>query len=270
MGRHPRRAGLLAASILGAFPAGALGLAGGATGGGGGGGGGSSSSGGSGDGELTGIWWLDLLIVAASFVVFGGLSALGTWRALRKRRARVAESERQALLADAGDGYWHPHHLRERVRETFFPVQLSWERRDVAASRPFVSDALYERHRLQLEGYEAQHRVNRIEDLRLGAVELVRIHNVTDDGEDRFVARIECTARDWMEDTRTGEVVNGERESVSSFVQFWSFARHPEYGWVLDEIQQGTEGGYHLETPLVNADHGPLDGTPDTPGAAVG
>ncbi|MEQ9094456.1 MAG: TIM44-like domain-containing protein, partial [Miltoncostaeaceae bacterium] len=252
------------ALTLGWFPATALGLAGGSTGSGGGGGGGSSSSsGGSGDGELTGILWLDLLIVAAMFVAFGGGSALVSWWALRKRRARTSEAERQALLADVGDGYWHPHHLRARVTEAFFPVQMSWERRDIQASRPFVSDSLYERHRLQLEGLEAQHRVNRIEDLALGDVSLVRIHNVTDDGEDRFVARIECSARDWMEDTRTGEMVNGNRESVTKFVQFWSFARHPEHGWVLDEIQQGTEGDYHLEAALVNADGGALDGSPD-------
>lgn len=270
--RHLRAPGLVALALMGVAPARALALAGGATGGGGGGGGGggsSSSSGGSGDGELTGVWWLNLLIIIGLFMLFGGGSALATWWALRKRRARVAEADRQALLADVGDGYWHPHHLRERVAEAFFPVQLSWENRDVAASRPHVSDSLYERHRLQLEGLEAQHRVNRIEDLSLGAVELVRVHNVTDDGEDRFVARIECSARDWMEDTRTGEVVNGNRESVTKFVQFWSFARHPEYGWVLDEIQQDTEGGYHLAAPLVNADDGPLDGAPDPPGVAA-
>jgi predicted lipid-binding transport protein (Tim44 family) len=205
-----------------------------------------------------------LSIVHGLMAVFFGAGVVATWWAVRRRQKRVAEVERAAVVADAGDGYWHPHALHERIREAFFPIQLSWERRDVSASRPFVSDALYERHAMQLKGYEEQHRVNRIEDLTLGRVEIVRLHNVTDDGEDRFVARIECTARDWMEDTRTGAVVNGNRDAPTDFVQFWSFCRHPEYGWVLDEIQQDTEGGYHLSAPLVNADDGPLDGAPDT------
>jgi hypothetical protein len=238
-------------------------------GGGGGGGGSSSSSDGSGGGDLTGIWWIDLSIVLAFMAVFFGAGVVATWWAVRRRQKRVAEVERAAAIADAGDGYWHPHALHERIEEAFFPIQLSWERRDVSASRPFVSDALYERHAMQLKGYEEQHRVNRIEDLKLGRVELVRMHNVTDDGEDRFVARIECTARDWMEDTRTGAVVNGNRDTATRFVQFWSFSRHPEYGWVLDEIQQGTEGEYHLGAPLVNADDGPLAGMPDPPGRSA-
>jgi predicted lipid-binding transport protein (Tim44 family) len=171
------------------------------------------------------------------------------------RRAHAAESA--ALVADGGDGYWHPHLLKTRVAEAFFPIQGSWAARDISASRPYVSDALYERHRLQLEGLEAQRRVNRIEDLRLIAVEIVRVHNVADDDEDRFVARIRCSARDWMEDAETGSVVNGNPRTPTTFEQYWSFSRHPEFGWVLDEIQQGTEGAYHLKAPLVNSDDGP-------------
>jgi len=188
--------------------------------------------------------------------------ALAGWWGVRERRKRVRAATAAAERADLDDGYWHPHLLHTRVQEVFFPVQRSWGDRDIAASRPYVSDALYERHRLQLEGLLAQNRVNLIADLSLNSVELVRVYNVTDDGEDRFVARIECSARDRMEDTRTGQVVNGNRDASTDFVQFWSFARHPEHGWVLDEIQQGSEGEYHMKAPLVNADEGP----PVTPG----
>jgi predicted lipid-binding transport protein (Tim44 family) len=167
---------------------------------------------------------------------------------------KLGKVENAAYAAHADDGYWDPAFLKQRVREAFFPIQNSWEKRSVEESRPFCSDSLYERHKLQLDGFEKQNRVNRIQDLNLQSVELVRIHNVTDDGEDRFVARIKCAARDWMEDTKTGQMINGSK-SVSQFEQFWSFARHPQYGWVLDEIQQGTEAQYHLGK-IVNDDQG--------------
>ncbi|MGI8595061.1 MAG: TIM44-like domain-containing protein, partial [Solirubrobacteraceae bacterium] len=127
----------------------------------------------------------------------------------------------------------------------------------VEASRPFVSDALYDRHRLQLEGYEKQNRVNRIADLKLSEVQLVRIYNITQDDEDRFVAYIKCSARDWMEDTRTGAMINGNKSSSTEFEQYWSFTRHSQHGWVLDEIQQGEEAAYHLTADNVNRDEGP-------------
>jgi hypothetical protein len=237
-------------------------LAGGSTGGGGGGGsssggggGGFSSGGGSsctGD-DCAGGGWI-VLIVFGGIILFMGASALGAaWQKWRMEK-KLGKVERAAAAAHADDGYWDPHMLKERVRAAFFPIQNSWENRSVEESRPYCSDALYERHKLQLEGLEKQNRVNRIQDLNLQSVELVRIHNVTDDGEDRFVARIKCSARDWMEDTKTGAMINGSK-SVSQFEQFWSFSRHPEHGWVLDEIQQGTEGAYHLGQ-VVNDDKG--------------
>jgi len=258
---------LAALAALACAPSAALGLAGGATGGGGGGGGfsgggggGFSGGGGSGGGQLSGPWYAVLLLVLAPWLLvaafFVATALLRKGPQLRiTRRAKAAEAA--AARADLGDAYWQPHALKARVRECFFPVQESWERRDISASRPFVSDALYERHRMQLEGLEAQNRVNRIEDLRLLGVEIVRVHDVTDDDEDRFVAHIRCSARDWMEDTVTGAFVNGNKTSPTTFQQYWSFVRHPERGWVLDEIQQGTEGDYHLTADLVTTDEGP-------------
>jgi predicted lipid-binding transport protein (Tim44 family) len=183
-----------------------------------------------------------------------GGSALGSAITKARLKRKLGKVEDAAKAANADDGYWDPAMLKQRVREAFFPIQNSWEKRSVEESRPFCSDSLFERHKLQLDGFEKQNRVNRIQDLNLQSVELVRIHNVTDDGEDRFVARIKCSARDWMEDTKTGQMINGSK-SVSQFEQFWSFSRHPQYGWVLDEIQQGTEGQYHLGK-IVNDDQG--------------
>jgi hypothetical protein len=238
-----------------AVPASAMALAGGATGSGGGGGGFSGGGGGysSGGSNAPGGGWI-WAIVIAGFLLFIGASALGAAIEKRRMERKLRKVDDAAKAANFDDGYWDPAMLKQRVREAFFPIQNSWENRSVDESRPFCSDALYERHKLQLEGLEKQNRVNRIQDLNLQSVDLVRIHNVTDDGEDRFVARIKCSARDWMEDTQTGKLINGAK-TVTQFDQFWSFCRHPQYGWVLDEIQQATEGEYHVGK-VVNDDQG--------------
>jgi hypothetical protein len=259
---------LLLVALL-VVPAGAAALAGGATGGGGGGGGGGFSGGGSSGGYggsgsgSGGPAWLAFLIVGVCFLPWIIIALVPKWRQgaktrIRKvvrRRAKTAEAA--AAAANLDDGYWEPEQLKARVKEAFFPIQLSWEHRSVEESRPFVSDALFERHKLQLDGLEKQNRVNRIQDLQLSEVDIVRIYNVTDDGEDRFVAYIACSARDWVEDVNTGQMVNGNKTSSSDFEQYWSFARHTQYGWVLDEIQQREEADYHLKADIVNEDEGP-------------
>jgi hypothetical protein len=136
-------------------------LAGGATGsgGGGGGGGGGGYSGGGGGGYYGGSgggsggpWWLAVLIVAVCFLPWIIIALVPKWRQgakarIRKRiRRRAKTVEAAAGAANLDDGYWAPEDLKARVKEAFFPIQMSWEHRSVEESRPFVSDALYERH----------------------------------------------------------------------------------------------------------------------------
>jgi len=267
------RLGALLMVALCALPASAWALAGGATGGGGGGGGGGSFGGGSSSGSHFGGGggsgggsfpaWGVILILAVVVGPWLIIAMVPAWRTGAKQRAgkllrrRSQQAEQAAGAANLDDGYWDPAELKQRVRDAFFPVQLSWEHRDVSESRPFVSTALYERHRLQLEGLEKQNRVNRIADLELHDVQIVRVYNVTDDNEDRFVAYVRCSARDWVEDTGTGAMVNGNKQSATEFEQYWSFSRDAQQGWVLDEIQQGEEASYHLTSDLVNQDEGP-------------
>jgi Tim44-like domain len=267
MRRHLLFAAVLVVALCLALPPAVYALAGGATGGGGGGGGGFGgggggggyhSYGGSGSGGSAGVFALILvgsflLLFAAMWAVPASRAAMKRlWREkLRRRGRKVAEA---ATIANVEDRYWDPEDLKQRVHQCFAPIQKSWEDRRIEDSRPYVSEALYERHRMQLEGLEKQGRVNRIAKPQLHDVEVVRIYNVADDGEDRFVAYIACSARDWVEDVKTGKVVNGNKRARSQFEQYWSFARHPEYGWVLDEIQQRSEGDYHLKAKLVNED----------------
>jgi Tim44-like domain len=263
-------------TVLAAAPGSAFALAGGATGSGGGGGGGFSGgggggyyggSGGSGSGH-GGSTIAAIAIVGGVFLFFVLLQLWlkrrnkkpgfqGTRKREREARVRAQRAEDVAKAASADDGYWDPAELKKRVNEAFYPIQSSWSKRDVSPSRPYVSDALYKRHELQLEGLEKQNRVNRIEDCVLDEVDIVRVVNVTDDGQDRFVAFLQCRARDWMEDTGTGKVVNGNPQAQTTFQQYWSFTRDPERGWVLDEIQQGEEGDYQMKARDIDTDDGP-------------
>ena len=143
------------------------------------------------------------------------------------------------------------------MRECFFPIQMSWENRNVEESRPVrLRRTVRAPHAAARRLREAGPREPDQGPLAAADIEIVGIHNVTDDGEDRFVVRFKCSARDWMEDIATGKMINGSKD-VSHFEQYWSFSRHPEYGWVLDEIQQATEGKYHESRPIVNKDEGP-------------
>lgn len=91
---------------------------------------------------------------------------------LARRRAR----RREASTAQEMDFVA----LHDRVRECFFRVQGSWSSRDVNALRAYVSDALYRRHWSRLEEMKRRGRANRIKDLALSDIRVVRV----DEGAD--------------------------------------------------------------------------------------
>ncbi len=166
---------------------------------------------------------------------------LGPALVTRYRRRRVHQRETAIKMKMAGGApqkLLEADRLKDRARECFYPVQDSWRNGDVSQSRRYVSDVLYERHRLQLEEMKRRRRANRIEDLVLTDVRLVRLRRATNGSVDRFAVRIQASARDWVSDLRRGVVVGGDPDSNRPFTEYWDFARHPVYGWVLDEIQQ--------------------------------
>jgi len=208
-----------------------------AGGGGGGGFGGGGLGGGGGAGHPAGasgiptgvaIWiLLPLFLIVMPAVVFGP--------DLAERWARRRAGRREASTLQPMDSVA----LHDRVRVCFFSVQKSWSSRDVGASRAFVSDALYRRHWSELEAMKRRGRANRIKDLALSDIRVVRLERGPDGRAARFAARIEASARDWVADVRRGVVVGGDPDEDRRFVEYWSFSRHPARGWVLDEIRQG-------------------------------
>jgi uncharacterized membrane protein len=234
---------LLALALALAAPAASWARAGGGGGGGGfggggfGGGAGSASRpyGGSGGSSGEGTWILIPVLAAGVLIVFAP-DVAGRYA---RRRARSLEAAAlQKMRAEYGAGPRELAGLNDRIRECFFKVQDAWSNSDVRLSRPFVSDALYARHRAQLAKMERRLRMNRIKDLVLHDVRVVRLERGPDGKAARCAARIEASARDWVADLRRGVVVDGDPDEHRRFVEYWSFSRHPVSGWVLDEIRR--------------------------------
>ena len=234
---------LVALAVTLAAPAPSWARAGGGGGGGGFGGGGfggpsspASRPYGSSEQPSGGVVWVLIPIFAA-----GALLVFGPDLATRyaRRRARLLEaSASQQMRAGHSAGLREFNALNDRVRLCFFKVQDAWTSRDVRVSRPFVSDALYERHRAQLAKMQRRHLKNRIKDLVLRDVRVVRLERGPDGKASRCAARIEASARDWVADLGRGVVVDGDPDEHRRFVEYWSFSRHPVSGWVLDEIRR--------------------------------
>jgi len=202
-------------------------------------------------------------LIAPALVIIIGLLALALVSALtirvlgRRRRARsrldrrlllarherrhAAACKREAELArrareTAGDADWDLEALKLRVRQSFDPLLSWWRPREVARARPFVSDAMFERHREQLAQLDKREQSRRIVAPTLDELEIVALDAAPDGTPARVVARIDYSAYSSLVDARNGRLLDGVHGKRRSFREHWTLVPDPAHGWVVGEV----------------------------------
>jgi pSer/pThr/pTyr-binding forkhead associated (FHA) protein len=126
--------------------------------------------------------------------------------------------------------------LHSRVVESFAPVLHAWSNRDVDEMRPYVSDAYLDRTIDALEELENDFQINSIEELDLKDV-AVRRPSGGEAERGPVEAYLAFLARDWIEDLRSGEVLDGDSSEIRAFLERWTFVREGRRGWVIDRVE---------------------------------
>jgi predicted lipid-binding transport protein (Tim44 family) len=220
--------------------------------GGGGGGGGGGGFGGGGGGSGTGQG--DPIVVVIVFGLFG-LILLFLWihtvryrRRLRERDARVRTASAEAAEDDA---YFASDDLEREARELFRAAQAAWDARDRGALARLVGPDLLVEWERRLDDFDRKGWHNRVEVLGDPAVLYVGLTNRDDDTEDRAVVRIQATLRAYVLDSHGNKIMRkGEKDELVTLAEYWTLARR-DGGWVVQSIEQSSEGDHHLDEPIV-------------------
>lgn len=109
-----------------------------------------------------------------------------------------------------------------RVQKVFFLVQEAWSECKPEISRRVMADALWQQHRVQIEGYVERHQRNMLDNLAVANVSIVSASS--DESYDTITVRILAACADYDVDTQTGKIVRGNR-SVQQWSEDWQFQR---------------------------------------------
>ena len=220
-----------APAVLLARAGGGEGFGGGGFGGGGGGGG--SGNGGSAFVQLI-IWLLivhpaigiPVLIAACVIYYFTHTTVAGAVRNSRQTRGLAAQDQNAesagVLALQQTDPDFKPEQFYQRVSGAFMKIQEAWCAQNVAAVRPFISDGVHERFRLQFLEQQAEGTRDRMSGIAIEQIQLVQVSS--DNLFDTAVVRIDAAAVDQTISSVDGRVISGSGES-SEFAEYWSFLR---------------------------------------------
>jgi pSer/pThr/pTyr-binding forkhead associated (FHA) protein len=142
--------------------------------------------------------------------------------------ARAAEAAVQAGLV--------AKELHARLSDSFSEVLHAWSNRDPEKMRPFVSQAHLHRAREAADQLDRDFQINYIKGLELRDVAVRRPTSADPQAEPAEVY-VSFVARDWIEDLRSGEVIEGEAEEPQAFTERWTFVLEGRRGWVIDRVE---------------------------------
>jgi predicted lipid-binding transport protein (Tim44 family) len=219
-------------------------------GGGGGGGGGGGFGGGGGSGSGGG----DPVVAIVVFGLFGLVVVYLLIRAARYRR-KVRERDRRVRTASAeaaeDDGYFAADELEHNAAALFMAAQMAWDARDRQALATLVGPDLLVEWNRRLDDFDRKHWHNRVQVMGEPDVRYVGITNREDDTEDRAVVRITAKLRAFVEDARGNHIMRkADKDEYMTLQEYWTLARRNGQ-WMVQSIEQQTEGDHHLDEPIV-------------------
>jgi hypothetical protein len=135
------------------------------------------------------------------------------------------------------DKFWDMDTIKKRVEQTYFKVQQAWMGRDQDIAKDYMSEALYQKHKMQTDAMIANHEKNVLERINLKDARIVEILDYKDDARDRMWVYIRGSMIDYTINDQTGKVKSGNDNEPEGFAELWKFIRYP-HAWVLDEIDQ--------------------------------
>lgn len=169
------------------------------------------------------------LILWPVILVYSGVI---TYYAARKNKQAKALLRKIA----AKDPMWEIDHIKGRIEQAYFKVQEAWRERDQDIAKEYMSERLYNRHKLQTDDMLRRGVKNIMESINLAEATIVEVLDYRDDSKDAFWALIKGSMIDYMILEQSGTVIDGDKDS-HAFSELWRFKRE-RHGWVLDEIDQ--------------------------------
>jgi len=115
--------------------------------------------------------------------------------------------------------------ILDRAQTAFFKLQQAWQARNQDLARDVMSDALYERHKVQTDQLIANHQIDMLENIVIGHAGVVAVNAATP--YDSIVVAISATMTDYTIDENTKQVVSGNK-FPQTFTERWTFIRRAD------------------------------------------
>lgn len=127
------------------------------------------------------------------------------------------ETQRAVVWAN----YWATF-KQQIVQNYFIELNAAWTNRSLKKVRHLISDRLYEANTFWMELYKQQGWNNRLDDLNITDIQLVKVE--LDTYYETITVRVFASCFDYTEDTNH-KIIGGSNKKRRAYTEYWTFAR---------------------------------------------
>ena len=113
--------------------------------------------------------------------------------------------------------------MKEKIGNLYLRMQNAWQTYEFDSMRPFMTDALYNQFKLQLDELVRSGCTNHVERIAVLDVELLGWR--TDETNDAVAARLQTRIIDYISNDTTGEVISGSKSAEKFMTYEWTLIR---------------------------------------------
>jgi len=122
----------------------------------------------------------------------------------------------------------------DRANTAFFKLQQAWTARNQDLARDVMSEALYERHKMQTDQLLANHQIDLLQNIVIGHSRIVAVTAAAP--YDSIIVAFDASMTDYTIDENTKQVVDGDQYQ-KTFTERWTFIRRADAKTVAGQTQ---------------------------------
>lgn len=151
---------------------------------------------------------------------------------------RVQRKRVEAVMDEAAalDDAWDKDRFLAHAQQAYVLVQKAWVARNQDIAKDVMTPALYAKHKADTDAMRERGEAAALEKLEILAARPMYMADRGDDTRDEIWVQFTARAIDYKVDVRSGKVLEGSKNKLSTFKEVWKFKRD-RTTWRVDAIE---------------------------------
>ncbi len=142
---------------------------------------------------------------------------------------------------------WNYNEIKERVKKVYFVIQNSWANGDMNQAIDYMEPGILDRFKFKLNQMKYENKKNILKNIKLLRAYPILLIDDEDESKCKIFMAIHGKMIDYIVDTQSDKIKDGNNIISKSFLEFWQFSKNSDGKWILSNVYQKNDFDYIMK-----------------------